>query len=377
MKKALSIILSAVIFICSFSFSSNVFAHTKKEAPKVALGESFQVVQKAISLSKLKKINVDDLSETDFYCAKFLPQKTGYFEFVFDTDFSDTSDNATLFAYVFDKNEKSKANVMCIANGSSNDYSKLSLTSNPSMCTKLEKEKAYYLAIINVGKKTYNSNVVINAHTHELHEGKMRSYVNKSDLKKCCKGSRYVSCTKNGCDYFKATKSISRVKKITLSHPYYTYNGKYKRPIVTVRDYKGRKISKKNYKVKYLQNKVIGTAKVKITFKNDYEGSYTKAFHINPKKTSIQKLTAQRRGFSVKYRMRSKRITGYQIQYAADKEFSKNKKTLTVKGTKNTRLKVSYLNRRQKYYVRVRTYKVVNKKTYYSGWSKIKTVKTR
>ncbi|MBQ9530825.1 MAG: fibronectin type III domain-containing protein [Eubacterium sp.] len=379
MKKSLSIILSFVMLFCSVSFTGNAFAYTKKEAPAVSLGENFKVKQKAISVKQLEKINADDLSKTDFYCAKFTPDKTGYYEFVFDTDFIDKSDEATLIAFIFNKNEEAKATVMCFAYDESyaKEYKKLSLTSNPSMSTKLVKNKSYYLAVINVGKKAYKSNVVVNRHTHEYYESKMRSYVDKKDLKKCYDGKYYNACSKNGCDYVKTNKTIPSIKKISLSHNFYTYNSRQKRPIVTVKNRRGEKISKKNYKVKYSKNTSIGTGTVKITFKNEYEGSFTKTFRINPRGTEIKSLTPLRRGFDIKYKKRSKRITGYQVQYATDKNFTKNKKTATVKGTKNTSQRIKQLNRKQKYFIRVRTYKVVKNKKYYSAWSKIKTVKTR
>ena len=379
MRKNLSIILSFVIIICSFSLSGNAFAYTKKAAPKVALGESFKVVQKAISEKELEKINADDLSKTDFYCAKFIPSKTGYYEFVFDTDFTDKSDDATLMAFVFDKNEKSEANAICFAYDEkcADEYKKLNLISNPSMSTKLVKGNSYYLAVVNVGKKTYKSNVVINSHTHELYESKMPSYVDKSDLKKDYAGCYYCACKKNGCNYFKKTKTISSVKSISLSKHSYTCNGKLKRPKVTVKNRKGETVSSKNYKVKYSNNKSIGTAQVKIIFKNEYKGSFTKTFNINPKKTAIKSITPFYRGFKVEYERRTKRISGYQIQYSSNKVFSKDKKTITIKGTKNTPQSFYYLNTRQKFYVRVRTYKTVNNKNYYSSWSKVKTVTTQ
>ena len=379
MKKTLSIILSFVMLICTASFAGNAFAYKKKAAPKVTLGESFTVKQKAISASQLEKIDMNDLSKTDFYCAKFVPEKTGYYEFVFDTDFTDKSSDSVLAAYVFNKVEQTKVSALCVSSDrvNSKEYKDLSLTSNPSVCTKLYKDKDYYLAVINVSKTTYKSKVVINKHSHSLYNKKMRSYVDNSDLKKNYDGCYYSACNKNGCNYLEETKKIYSVKKITLSHNHYNYNGKAKRPIVTVKDRKGNKISKKNYKVKYSKNTAIGTAEVKITFKKEYEGSFTKTFRINPKGSEIETLTPKYRGFEVKYRKRTKRITGYQVQYAEDKAFSLNKKTVTVEDKDKTSQRFYYLKSGTKYYVRVRTYKTVDNKKYYSKWSKVLTVKTK
>lgn len=62
-------------------------------------------------------------------------------------------------------------------------------------------------------------------------------------------------------------------------------------------------------------------------------------------------------------------VTGYQIQYGTKKNF-KGAKSVKTKATTKTVSKLA----KKKYYVRVRTYKVVDGKTYYSSWSGAKTV---
>ena len=97
----------------------------------------------------------------------------------------------------------------------------------------------------------------------------------------------------------------------------------------------------------------------------------------NPPATSISKLKKAKRGFTVKWKKQSKTwTTGYQVRYSLKKSM-KGAKKLTVKGAKKASAKVSKLKGNKKYYVQVRTYKKVGKKTYYSPWSKAKTVKTK
>ena len=72
--------------------------------------------------------------------------------------------------------------------------------------------------------------------------------------------------------------------------------------------------------------------------------------------------------------MAKARITGYQIQLATDGNFTKNKRTKTVKGYRNTSKKVTNLKAKKKYYIRIRTYKKTGKKKYWSKWSKLQTV---
>ncbi len=79
----------------------------------------------------------------------------------------------------------------------------------------------------------------------------------------------------------------------------------------------------------------------------------------------------------MKWKKQSKTwTTGYQVRYSLKKSM-KGAKKLTVKGAKKASAKVSKLKGNKKYYVQVRTYKKVGKKTYYSPWSKAKTVKTK
>ena len=70
-------------------------------------------------------------------------------------------------------------------------------------------------------------------------------------------------------------------------------------------------------------------------------------------------------------------VKGYQIQAATDKKFKKNKKTVTVKKQKTTKTTIKKLKAKKKYYVRIRTYKIINGKKVYSSWSKIKAVRTK
>ena len=167
---------------------------------------------------------------------------------------------------------------------------------------------------------------------------------------------------------------IAYPKEVKLSKTTYTYNGKAKEPKVTVTDSEGKEIESSNYTVSYSKNKNIGTAKVTIEFKGDYDGTITKTFTIKPKKASLSKVTAKSKGFTAKWKKASK-ISGYQIQYSTSKNFTKAK---SVTLSKN---KVSYskskLSGNKTYYVRIRTYKTVSGKKYYSEWSSVKKVKTK
>lgn len=64
-------------------------------------------------------------------------------------------------------------------------------------------------------------------------------------------------------------------------------------------------------------------------------------------------------------------VTGYQVQIARDKAFQKNAKIYTYKGSTTTSKKIGGLRSNTMYYQRVRAYKVIGGKNYYSAWSKV------
>jgi primosomal protein N' len=90
----------------------------------------------------------------------------------------------------------------------------------------------------------------------------------------------------------------------------------------------------------------------------------------------ISSLSVKENTVTVKWKKKSK-IMGYQIQYSTDSKFKKNKKSVKIKKAKTTSKKISNLKESKKYYFRIRTYKSSNKKTRYSKWSKVKSVKTQ
>lgn len=187
----------------------------------------------------------------------------------------------------------------------------------------------------------------------------------------CKKEITDLNAWKNGAGRIAAAKSIS------LSATAYAYDGKVKKPAVTVQDDKGTKIATSNYDVSYGSGrKNIGTYTVKVTFKGDYSGTVTKSFKINPKGTTISGITAKSKGFKVKWKKNRTQTTGYQIQYSTSGKF-KGAKTVTVSKNKTTNKTISKLKAKKKYFVRIRTYKKTAAAKYYSSWSKVKKVTTK
>ena len=185
------------------------------------------------------------------------------------------------------------------------------------------------------------------------------------------------SITKTCSDCGKVVKTtIYKASKISLAKTKYTYTGKAIKPAVTVKDSKGKKISAGNYTVSYSNNKKVGTATVTIKFKgNRYTGTVKKTFQIKPASRKITKISAKKKGFTVKW-ARNASVTGYQIRYATNSKFT-GAKTVTVKGYKNVSKTISKLSSKKTYYVQVRTYQKVSGKNYTSNWSATSKVKTK
>ncbi len=176
------------------------------------------------------------------------------------------------------------------------------------------------------------------------------------------------------------TDSVEKIKiskaNIKLGYEKTSYNGKKKKPSVTVK-YNGIKLKKgKDYTVKYSNNIKVGKATVKVVGKGKFKGTKKLSFKINPKATKITKLLKAKKGFTVKWNKVTKQNQGYKIQYSLKKNM-KGAKTVTVSSAKKASKKITKLKAKKTYYVRIRTYKKVKGVTYSSKWSAVKKVKTK
>lgn len=169
---------------------------------------------------------------------------------------------------------------------------------------------------------------------------------------------------------------LIRTRKITLSATSFVYNGKARKPTVTVKSGSTKLKSGSSFTVKYTNNKKVGTARVTITGEGLYAGSITKKFTIKPKGTSLKKLSAGSKKLTVRWKKHSVQTSGYQIKLATNSKFTKGKKTVTVSGKKKVKKTITGLKAGKKYYVKIRTFKTVSGKKYFSAWSKVKTKKT-
>ena len=192
-----------------------------------------------------------------------------------------------------------------------------------------------------------------------------------------------VYCSVCSAEISRKNVNVDKLKKTSLAKATVTgikdkvYTEKALTQSVTVK--LGSKTLKNgtDYKVSYKNNKNVGKATVTITGINAYSGAVTKTFAINPKGTSLSGLTAKSKGFTVKWKKQTAQTTGYEVQYSTDKNFKKGLKTATVTKNSTVSKAISKLTAKKKYYVRIRTYKTVSGKKYYSTWSSAKSVTTK
>ena len=156
------------------------------------------------------------------------------------------------------------------------------------------------------------------------------------------KGSKHKECTV--CKKVLETAEIPALSRIsiskanvTLSTSTYAYDGKAKKPGVTVK-LNGKTLKNgTDYTVSYSNNTKVGTATVKITGKGNYTGSVSKTFKIknNFKKATVSGISNKSytgknitQSITVKYNGKTlKNGTDYTVSYSSNKKIG----TATVK----------------------------------------------
>ena len=115
--------------------------------------------------------------------------------------------------------------------------------------------------------------------------------------------------------------------------------------------------------------KFTGTVKITITAGNSNYNTATKTVTITvPSKTTLSSVSSPSAGKMKVTWKKNTAVTGYQIQYSLKSSFA-SPKTVTVSKNTQTSTTISSLTKGKKYYVRIRSFKTVSGKKYYSAWS--------
>jgi hypothetical protein len=162
------------------------------------------------------------------------------------------------------------------------------------------------------------------------------------------KGSKHKECTV--CKKVLETAEIPALSRIsiskasvTLSTSTYAYDGKAKKPGVTVK-LNGKTLKNgTDYTVSYSNNTKVGTAKVTITGKGNYTGSISKTYSIknNFKKATISGISNKSytgknitQSITVKYNGKAlKKGTDYTVSYSNSKSIGTATVKITGKGS--------------------------------------------
>jgi len=166
---------------------------------------------------------------------------------------------------------------------------------------------------------------------------------------------------------------ISKAKISKIADQVYT--GKTIKPDLTV-TYDGIILTEgTDYSIKWKNNKNPGKATVTLTGKEPNTGTKTATFKILPKPTELSSLKAGKKSLTAKWKKGSK-IDGYEIQYSLKSNF-KSAKKIEISGASTKKTEIDGLKKKKTYYVRIRTYKEVDGKKYYSEWSDAMEKKTK
>lgn len=122
--------------------------------------------------------------------------------------------------------------------------------------------------------------------------------------------------------------------------------------------------------------KKVGTHKVTAKGTGSYTGSKSYTYTIKPATPKVTKIKNRSHGFRVYWSATKAQTSGYKIYYSTSKGF-KNYKTYKVTNEDLRAQTVRGMPKYKTYYAKVRAYKVVNGKTYYSSYSNVVKVKTR
>ena len=153
------------------------------------------------------------------------------------------------------------------------------------------------------------------------------------------------------------------------------YTGKSIEPPITVK-LDGQTLKEgSDYSVSYANNKKIGVASVTVMGMGRYDGIAKIAFRINPRAVSGLTLESGEGQFTARWN-KVAGVTGYQLQYGLKKNLKRSTKIKIARAATVSK-ELKRLKSGKVYYVRIRAYKTVKGKNYWSAWSAVKRIKTQ
>lgn len=197
-------------------------------------------------------------------------------------------------------------------------------------------------------------------------------------------GQKHQECTTCGYQTAPVTIPVKSAPTVTVKDSTVTVSNKSQTTKLDVKadedakltyksDNKSVKVDK-NGKVTISKN-FVGKATITVTATSGGAKTTQKVtITVNPKGTTFRAVYNGKGRKLKAYWNRNSQVDGYQLQYGTSKNFT-GCKTVTLKSNQCTGSVRTGLKKNATYYVRIRTYKRVSGKTYYSDWSKVKSFK--
>lgn len=197
-------------------------------------------------------------------------------------------------------------------------------------------------------------------------------------------GEKHQECTTCGYQTAPVTIPVKSAPTVTVKDSTITVSNKSQTTKLDVKadedakltyksDNKSVKVDK-NGKVTIAKN-FVGKATITVTATSGGAKTTQKVtITVNPKGTTFRAVYNGKGRKLKAYWNRNSQVDGYQLQYGTNKKFT-GCKTVTLKSNQCTGSVRTGLKKNATYYVRIRTYKRVSGKTYYSDWSKVKSFK--
>lgn len=396
-KKSISLILSLIMIFCSTLI------------PVSAYADNYYI--SGIDISEHNE-NVD-LSSLKAQGYSFVMIRLGYFNHL-DNKFYENVQNAVnagmnfgvyLYSYAFNSSEAQTEAQFAISalsnlspqakalmtypvaydiedNSISSKLDKSSITNNALLFTSLLAQSGYDTMVYS---NTYWFNTFIN--TDLLSQSGIKLWCADYTASPMTKGNSSIGNTNSFAYMWQYSDSqidknvilMTDAQNLTvkLSKSSVTYNGKAQKPSVAVYNQSGQKIHSNYYTVTYSSNTKPGKANVTVNFNGIFFGSKTASFIIKPQKPTQNKLKSKaKKQLNISWK-KDKNVSGYEIKYSTSSKFT-TKTTKTVKAGKNSSgVTVKKLKSRKKYYVKLRSYKTINGKKYYSSYSSTKNIKVK
>lgn len=351
MKRVLSLLFSVIIAL------SGIFTTTIS-----ALANSFSSAQ-PITLSQSIDTSVEGTVDKEVdYWVKFDCPASGYYDFSAKSILAPAGD-VTITVLDAGRN---------VIDYAVNAY----WTTTFNTTTYLTAGMSYY-AKYEIAGAEYNFTAAVSNHIHSYTTNQFISAVGDDDADRRLDGGVRFVC--NGCHEAYFTEYYYSPNSIAFSHKKVIYNKYAQTPAVSVYDRAGNVIPQSEYTVTYEDNIVPGKAYVTVDFIGGrYKGQMTSSFIIAPQAaTAVSLKSTKSKQMQLKWKKDSK-VTGYELKYSTSKKFYKSKtKTVTISKNSTTSKTITKLIPKKRYYVRIRSYKIIDGVKYYGSYSKVLNVKVK